>query len=112
MYEWLACARLLEHRIRVWLGELELAEGAMGRLTHYEVLPRSVNVTEAALQRVGVEERAAARRLEGDCSHPLRHLSYVHGSRARLGLHCRRRHPPRPCFRPGARQNLECQRTG
>ena len=39
MYEWLACARLLEHRIRVWLGELELAEGAIGRLAHHEMLP-------------------------------------------------------------------------
>jgi len=33
--------------MRVWLVELELAEGAIGRLTHHEVLPRGVNVTEA-----------------------------------------------------------------
>ena len=32
---------LLEHRIRVWLGELELTEGAISRLTHHEMLPRS-----------------------------------------------------------------------
>ena len=62
---------LLEHRIRVWLGELELAERAISRLTHHEMLPRSMNVTEAALQRVGIEKRASARRLEGDGGHPL-----------------------------------------
>ena len=48
---------LLQHRVRVWLGELELAEGAIGRLTHHEMLPRGVNVTEAALQRVGIAKR-------------------------------------------------------
>ena len=48
---------LLEHRIRVWLGELELAGGAIGSLTDHEMLPRGVNVTETALQWVGIEER-------------------------------------------------------
>ena len=48
MHEWLARA-LLQHRIRVRLGELELAEGAIGRLTHHEMLPGGVNVPKAAL---------------------------------------------------------------
>src|SRR5215472_10247170 len=49
--------RTLEHRIRVWLGELELAEGAIGRLTHHKMLTRGVDVTKAPLQGVGIKER-------------------------------------------------------
>ena len=58
---------LLEHRIRVRLGELELAESAIGRLTDIEMLPRGVNVAEAALKRVSIEECAAARRAYRAC---------------------------------------------
>jgi hypothetical protein len=44
------------------------------------MLPSGVNVTEAALQRIGIEERASARRLESNGGHPLRHLGDLHAN--------------------------------
>jgi len=54
------------------LFELKLPERAIRRLTYRKMLARSVDVTEAPLQRIGIEESTAARSLKGGRRHALR----------------------------------------
>jgi hypothetical protein len=75
-----------EHRICVRLAELELAKRTVGRLADQKMLAGSVYIAEAALERVGIEESTAARRLECNRCHALRYLGDISSRRARLGL--------------------------
>src|SRR5271156_5289785 len=75
------------------------------------MLPGCVDVAETALQRVGFEQRTAARGLERDSGHPLRHLCDISCDRTRLGL-CRLWNTSGLSLSEYARHNLECERPG
>src|SRR5262249_55299820 len=99
----------LKHGIRVRLVKLELAECSVGSLTHHEVLAGGIDVAEAALQRVGIEECSTAQGLEGNCYHPLCNLGDISARRASRGLPGRLWNPPRSSFLPETRQDLESE---
>ncbi len=101
---------LLEHRIRVRLAELELAQSAIRRLTYYKVLADRVRVAEAALQRIGIEESAATRGLKRNCGNVLPHLGDVRRGGARLSLLFSRWGFTRARLRPEAGQDLQRER--
>src|SRR6266481_3881048 len=75
------------------------------------MLTDCVPVAEAALQRIGIEESSATRRLEGNRGHTLSYLGDISGRRACFGLLLRRWGSTRARLSPEAGQDLQRERA-